>query len=426
MYNNLTIDELNMLKGKLLKEYEAYKSKGLALDMSRGKPCTEQLDLSSSMLTMDLGNYKSESGFDCRNYGMPDGIDEARRLFAEILDVDKNQVLACGNASLQLMYDMIATAFLFGVSEKHEPWVNKNIKFLCPVPGYDRHFTILETFGIEMINIPVTADGPDMDMIENLAAEDDSIKGIFCVPMYSNPDGFTYSDETVKRFAAMKTKADDFRIFWDNAYCVHHLTNTPDKLLNIIDECKKSGNDDRVIVFASTSKISFAGGGICCVASSLNNIAYIRKHNFVKTIGFDKINQLRHAKFFINSDSIDEHMKKHREIIEPKFKAVSEMLDSELKPHALGEWHTPNGGYFISFNGLNNTAKRVVELCKQAGVVLTGAGATFPYGKDPDDKNIRIAPTFPPISELISAMEVFCVSVKLASIEVILNKGLQN
>lgn len=422
MYKQLTINELESLKAVLLKEHEAFKAKGLSLDMSRGKPCSEQLELSAPMLGMSLGDYKSESGFDCRNYGLPDGIDEARRLFAEILGTEKYNVLVGGNASLQLMYDMIATAMLFGVSGDSEPWSGKKIKFLCPVPGYDRHFTILETFGIEMINVPMNAEDPDIDMIERLVAEDESIKGMFCVPMYSNPDGFTYSDKVVRRLAAMKTKAADFRIFWDNAYCVHHLTDTPDVLLDIIGECGNAANPDRALVFASTSKISFAGGGICCVASSLANIAYIRKHNFVKTIGFDKLNQLRHAKFFKDADGVTAHMNRHRELIAPKFKAVVELLESELRPHGLGEWHEPRGGYFISFNGMNGTAKRVVELCKQAGVVLTGAGATFPYGKDSDDKNIRIAPTFPPISELISAMEVFCVSVKLASVEILLAK----
>jgi DNA-binding transcriptional MocR family regulator len=418
MYKDLSKQELITLKAKLEKEYEALKSKGLKLDMSRGKPCKEQLDLANGMLTTCLGNYMSESGFDCRNYGLPDGIDEAKKLFAAILGTSTNEIIVGGNASLQMMYDTIARFRFLGVSEAQGPW-GEGAKFLCPVPGYDRHFTILEQFGIEMINVPLDESGPDMDMVERFAAEDASIKGIICVPMYSNPDGYTFSDETVRRFAAMKTKAPDFRIFWDNAYCIHHFSDKPDKLLNIIEECKKAGNPDRPYVFASTSKVTFAGGGICAVASSVDNISFMKKHISVQTICFDKLNQLRHAKFFVDYGGIIIHMKKHRKIIEPKFNIVIDMLERELASNNLGDWHKPRGGYFISFNGLNNTAKRIVDLCKQAGVILTGAGATFPYGKDPDDKNIRIAPTFPPADELVSAMEIFCASVKLASAEVL-------
>ena len=422
MYKNLSKQELSELKAGLENEYESLKSKGLNLDMSRGKPCKEQLDLSNAMLSLDLGDYKSESGFDCRNYGLMDGIDEAKRLFVSILGVNADEIIVGGNSSLQFMYDTVARAMLIGVSEKDEPWSGKKIKFLCPVPGYDRHFAILDTFGIEMINIPINTNGPDMDMVERLVSEDGGIKGIFCVPMYSNPDGFTYSEETVRRFAAMKTKAADFRIFWDNAYCVHHLTDTPDTLPNITEECKKAGNPDRAYIFASTSKITFAGGGLSAMASSKENIAFIKKQLSIQTIGFDKINQLRHAKFFTGDNSVAEHMKKHRAILEPKFDAVCEILERELASNGLGEWNKPRGGYFISFNGLNKTAKRVVELCKQAGVILTGAGTTFPHGVDPGDRNIRIAPTFPPVNELISAMEVFCASVKLASAEVLLTE----
>ncbi|MDR2532024.1 MAG: aminotransferase class I/II-fold pyridoxal phosphate-dependent enzyme [Oscillospiraceae bacterium] len=419
MYIDLSKEELGALKTVLEKEYETFKSKGLKLDMSRGKPCNEQLALSDSMLNMDLGDYKSESGFDCRNYGLPDGIDEAKRIFADMLDVGTDELILGGNASLSLIYDIVTWAKCFGVSEKDEPW-NAQTKVLCPVPGYDRHFTILEKFGIEMLCIPLSRSGPDMNLVEKLTAEDENVKGIICVPMYSNPDGFTYSDETVRRLSAMKTAAEDFRIFWDNAYCVHHLCDTPDTLLNITSECKKAGNPDRAYVFASTSKITFAGGGICALASSAANINYIRKQISVQTICFDKLNQLRHVKFFGNFAGITEHMKKHRKIIEPKFNLVCGILERELAPHGLGDWNKPRGGYFISFNGLNNTAKRVVALCREAGVVLTGAGATFPYGKDPDDKNIRIAPTFPPENELKSAMEIFCASVRLASAEALL------
>jgi DNA-binding transcriptional MocR family regulator len=405
MYKNLS---------ELEKEYEALKAEGLKLDMSRGKPCDEQLDLSNAMLSVDLGNFKSEAGFDCRNYGMPDGIIEAKRLFAPMLGslsapVSTDQIILGGNASLSLIYDTIAKA-------KYE----KGTKFLCPVPGYDRHFTILEYFGIEMINVPLSEGGPDMEMVEGLAAADQNIKGIICVPVYSNPDGFTYSDETVRRLASMKTAANDFRIFWDNAYCVHHLTDTPDVIPGIIGECSQAGNPDRAYVFASTSKITFAGGGICALASSAANIAAAQKYLAVQTIGFDKLNQLRHAKFFKNYDGIAEHMKKHRAVIEPKFNLVCKILERELAPDNLGEWHKPRGGYFVSFNGATGTAKRVVELCRQAGLILTGAGATYPYAKDPQDRNIRIAPTYPPLGELESAMKIFCASVKLASAEILL------
>jgi DNA-binding transcriptional MocR family regulator len=416
MYTELSKEELTALKSELERGYEALKAKGLKLDMSRGKPCGEQLDLSNAVLCADLGDFKSETGFDCRNYGMPDGIVEAKRLFAPMLGSESvplgtDEIVLGGNASLNLIYDLIAGA-----------GYDKGTKFLCPVPGYDRHFTILETFGIEMIPVPFAGSDLDITAIEKAAASDESIKGMICVPVYSNPDGFTYSADSVQRLAAMKTAAPDFRIYWDNAYCVHHLTDTPDTVPSITDECRKAGNPDRAYVFASTSKITFAGGGICAVGSSPANISKIKKQAAVQTIGFDKLNQLRHAKFFKDYNSITEHMKKHRAVIEPKFNLVCEILERELSPNKLGEWHKPRGGYFISFNGFNNTAGRVVELCKQAGVVLTGAGATFPYGKDPEDRNIRIAPTFPPADELASAMEVFCASVKLASAEVLLAK----
>ena len=420
MYSNLPREELLKLKARLEEEYEAFKAKDLKLDMSRGKPGSDQLNLSNDMLKLDLGDFKSESGFDCRNYGLLDGIDEAKRLFMPLLGTSElSNIILGGNASLQLMYDTIAKAMLFGVSENAEPW-KKGVKFLCPAPGYDRHFTILQTFGIEMITIKMSADGPDMDEVERLAAADADIKGIFCVPVYSNPDGFTYSCETVKRLATMKTAAPDFRIMWDNAYGVHHLTDTPAAQASIIDECKLAGNPDRVYTFASTSKITFAGGGICAMASSADNIAFIKKHLSVQTIGFDKLNQLRHAKFFKNFDGIVSHMEKHRKFLEPKFNIVCDMLEKELAPSSLGEWHKPEGGYFISFNAPCGTAKRIIELCKQAGVVLTGAGAAFPYGVDPDDRNIRLAPTFLPEDELKNATEVFCASVKLASAEKIL------
>ena len=417
MYSNLSHQELAELKTRLENEYNALKAKGLSLDMSRGKPSGDQLNLSNQLLNVDLGDYKCEAGFDCRNYGLLDGIEEAKRLFMPLLGTNEpDNIIIGGNSSLQLMYDVIAKFMLFGVSEQAEPW-QRGIKFLCPAPGYDRHFAILQAFGIDMITIKLNKDGPDMDTAEALAAADPAIKGIYCVPMYSNPDGFTYSEETVKRLAAMKAAAPDFRIMWDNAYGVHHLTDTPLCALSVNDECAKAGNPDRAYVFASTSKITFAGGGISAMASSAANTAFMKKLLSVQTIGFDKINQLRHAKFFKDFAGILAHMDKHKEILRPKFDVVCKMLEAELTPYKLGEWHKPEGGYFISFNGLNGTAKRIIELCKQAGVILTAAGAAFPYGNDPDDKNIRIAPTFPPVSELTSAMEVFCASVKLASIE---------
>ena len=328
-----------------------------------------------------------------------------------------------GNSSLNLMYDTIAKGIIFGVNGVDKPWKDyEKIKWICPVPGYDRHFAICESFGIEMINVPLYSDGPDMDMIEELVANDETIKGIWCVPMYSNPTGTTYSDEVVRRFANLKPKANDFRIFWDNAYCIHHLTDTHDKLLNILDECKKAGNEDMVYIFASTSKISFAGGGIAVLGASKKNVDYLLSLMTIQTIGFDKINQLRHVKFFGSYAGLEEHMKKHAEIIKPKFDVCLEALEKEIAPLGIGKWHKPNGGYFISFNSMKNCAKKIVSLCKETGVVLTDAGATFPYGNDPDDSNIRIAPTFPPVEELKQAIEIFCIAVKIASAEQLLSE----
>lgn len=412
-------EELSVLKKELLEQYAEYKSKGLKLDMSRGKPGADQLDLSNGMFNRDRG-YLTENGTDCRNYGILDGIPEAKKLFTPMLGVTENEIIVGGNSSLQLMYDAVSKAMLLGVYGGKQPWRNGHVKFLCPVPGYDRHFGICESLGIEMITVPMNGDGPDMDIVEKLVSCDGEIKGIWCVPLYSNPDGISYSDGVIKRFASLSPKADDFRIFWDNAYCVHHLTDNPDKILNIIDECKKTGKENMPYVFASTSKISFPGAGVSVMAASEANIKFILSQMAYQTIGFDKLNQLRHVKYFKDYSGILEQMKKHRQILEPKFNSVLEMLEKEIAPHGIGSWHKPNGGYFISFNGLHGTAKKTVALCKEAGVVLTGAGATFPYGKDPCDKNIRIAPTFPPIAELRAAMEIFCVSAKLASVEILL------
>ena len=421
MYKDMTKEQLLAEKEKVQKSYDEYKAMGLKLDMSRGKPAPIQLDLTEDMLLHCLdGEYVSENGIDCRNYGVLDGIYEAKRLFMPMLGVGRYELIVGGNSSLCLMYDSIARAMLLGVLGGKKPWSKyEHVKFLCPSPGYDRHFAICESMGIEMITVPYKDDGPDMDMVEKLVAEDEEIKGIWCVPMYSNPSGLTYSDEVVRRFANLNPKADDFRIFWDHAYCVHHLTDTPDTLLNILDECKKTGKEDMVYIFTSTSKISFPGGGLAVLAASEANINFIKNQMSYQTIGYDKLNQLRHARFFKDYEGIKEHMKLHRAIIAPKFKVVLYMLEKEIEPLGIGEWHKPNGGYFVSFNGLPNTAKRIVELCKEAGVVLTGAGATFPYGKDPEDRNIRIAPTFPTTDELAKAMEIFCTSVKLASIEVL-------
>ena len=421
MYKDMTKEQLLTEKEKVQKEYDEYKAMGLKLDMSRGKPAPMQLDLSEEMLLHCLdGEYISENGVDCRNYGVLDGIYEAKRLFMPMLGVGRYEIIVGGNSSLCLMYDSIARAMLLGVLGGKKPWSKyEHVKFLCPSPGYDRHFAICESMGIEMITVPYKSDGPDMDMVERLVSEDEEIKGIWCVPMYSNPSGITYSDEVVRRFANLNPKADDFRIFWDNAYCVHHLSDTPDKLLNILDECKKTGKEDMVYIFTSTSKISFPGGGLAVIAASEANINFIKNQMTYQTIGYDKLNQLRHARFFKDYNGIKEHMKLHQAVVAPKFKVVLYMLEKEIEPLEIGEWHKPNGGYFVAFNGLPGTAKRIVELCKEAGVVLTGAGATFPYGKDPEDRNIRIAPTYPTVDELAKAMEIFCAAVKLASIEIL-------
>ncbi|MCH5323856.1 MAG: aminotransferase class I/II-fold pyridoxal phosphate-dependent enzyme [Eubacterium sp.] len=419
MYTDMNKDELLKLKTETEEKYAQLCAKGLKLDMSRGKPGADQLDLSIEMLTHCIdGDCVSLDGIDCRNYGILDGIREAKELCMPMLGVGKDEIIIGGNSSLQLMYDTIARAMLLGVLGGDKPWSkNPTVKFLCPAPGYDRHFAICESMGIEMITVPYKSDGPDMDVVEKLVAEDELIKGIWCVPMYSNPEGITYSDEVVKRFANLSPKAKDFRIFWDNAYCVHHLTDTPDTLLNLLEEAKKTGKQDMVFMFTSTSKISFPGGGLSVIGASAANIEYMKSQMTYQTIGYDKLNQLRHARFFKDFDGIKAHMEKHRAIVEPKFNTVLDMLDKEIAPLGFGSWHKPNGGYFVSFNGLKGTAKRTVELCKQAGVVLTGAGATFPYGKDPEDRNIRIAPTYPTTDELYAAMEVFVTAVKLAAIE---------
>lgn len=420
--SEMSKEELLAFKNKVQEEYDGYKAQSLALNMARGKPSTEQLDITEGLLTCISTNAECCDGsIDTRNYGNLDGLPSAKRLLAPILGVSEQEMIVFGNSSLNVMYDAITKFMMFGVDEQSKPWKDQGkIKWLCPVPGYDRHFLICEQYGIEMINITTDDNGPDMDMVEKLVAEDDSIKGIWCVPMYSNPTGITYSDGTVKRFATLKPKAEDFRIFWDNAYAVHHINDTPDKLMNLLDECKAAGCPDRVLMFASTSKITHAGAGVGVMGASEANIKYFLSLLTVQTIGYDKMNQLRHVKFFGDFEGLKAHMEKHKALIAPRFKVVLDTLESELGELDVAKWKNPNGGYFISFDAMSGTAKRIVALCKEAGVVLTGAGATFPYGKDPEDSNIRIAPTFPPVEELKIAAKLFAVCVKLASAEKLL------
>ena len=424
-YKEMTREELLTLKAELEKAYEDAKGKGLKLDMSRGKPSPAQLDLSKGFLDAlsSEDTLKAQDGTDTRNYGVLDGIPEAKELMAEIMDVSPESVIVCGNASLNIMYDTVARSFTHGVNG-NTPWCKLDkVKFLCPAPGYDRHFRITEFFGVEMITVPMSPEGPDMDMVEKYVNNDESVKGIWCVPKYSNPQGYSYSDATVKRFAALKPAAKDFRIFWDNAYAIHHLyeeSDRQDNILNILDECAKCGNPNMVYEFASTSKVTYAGGGISAVASSPENLAWIKKSMTVQTIGYDKVNQLRHVKFFKNFDGVKKHMMKHAESMRPKFLAVEGVLEKELGGLGIGTWTNPNGGYFISFDSLPGCAKAIVAKCKEAGVVLTGAGATFPYGKDPEDSNIRIAPSFPSPEEMAQATDLFVLCVKLVSVEKIL------
>lgn len=422
-YKELTKEELVELKEKLENEYKDAASKGLKLDMSRGKPSVSQLELSRDMLNVITSDsdMKAENGFDVRNYGVLDGIPEAKKLMADILGVSTENVIVCGNASLNIMYDTISRAMTFGVLGS-TPWCKLDkVKFLCPAPGYDRHFAITELFNIEMITIPMTSEGPDMDMVEKYVNNDESVKGIWCVPKYSNPQGVTYSDEVVKRFAALKPAAKDFRIFWDNAYAIHDLyEDDKDELLEIFGECKKNGNENMVYEFCSTSKVTFAGGGISAVAASEENIESIKKYMTIQTIGHDKINQLRHVRYFKDANGVYEHMKKHAALLRPKFEAVVNAFEKELSGLDIGTWISPKGGYFISFETLEGCAKAVVLKCKEAGVTLTNAGATYPYMNDPKDSNIRIAPSFPTEEEMRQATELFILCVKLVSVEKLL------
>lgn len=422
-YNDMSKEELLDLKESLNKEYAEAKAKGLALDMSRGKPSAKQLDVSLGLLDTinSSSDLKALDGTDCRNYGVLDGIPEAKKLMADMMGTTPDHVIVYGNASLNIMYDQISRAYTHGILG-NTPWCKLDkVKFLCPVPGYDRHFAITERFGIEMINIPMSESGPDMGIVEEYVSKDASVKGIWCVPKYSNPQGYTYSEETVKRMAALKPAAEDFRIFWDNAYVIHDLyDDKKDEIADIISECEKAGNPDMVFEFASTSKVSFPGSGIAALATSANNIADIKKQLTIQTIGHDKLNQLRHVRFFKDINGLKEHMRKHAEFMRPKFEAVESVLEEELGGLGIGSWTEPKGGYFISFEAMDGCAKAIVAKCKEAGVKLTGAGATFPYGKDPKDSNIRIAPSFPTPEEMKQAADLFVLCVKLVSVEKLL------
>lgn len=420
---DLTKVELLALKEMLNREYIEAKAKNLQLDMSRGKPGISQLNLSLPLLDAltSKDDMTSSDGMDIRNYGVLDGIPEAKQLMAEMMDTTPEHVVVFGNASLTIMYDTVSRAMLKGLLGE-TPWCKLDkVKFLCPVPGYDRHFAITEHLGIEMVNIPLLNDGPDMDMVEKYVNEDPAVKGIWCVPQYSNPTGISYSDEVVKRMANLKPAAKDFRIFWDNAYCIHHLyEDKQDVILDIISECEKAGNPDMVFEFASTSKVSFSGAGVAAIGTSKANIEDLKKTMTVQTIGYDKINQLRHVKFFKNREGLDAHMMKLAALMRPKFEAVLEVLEEELGGLEIGSWIPPRGGYFISFNALEGCAKDIVAKCKEAGVIMTGAGATYPYGRDPLDSNIRIAPSFPTPEEMREAAKLFVLCVKIVSVDKIL------
>ena len=419
-YRKMTKEMLLAEKAKLEKSYADFKALGLKLNMARGKPGPHQMDLAMDLLKMS--DYTTEDGTDARNYGNLEGLQEARALFGEVMGVKPENVFVGGNSSLQLMYNLVAIGYTFGFQDSPCPWsAVEKPKFLCPVPGYDRHFRITEEFGIEMINVPMTPTGPDMDMVEKLVAEDASIKGIWCVPQYSNPDGYTYSDETVRRFASMKTAAPDFKIFWDEAYIVHHLTDEIIETPVLLEESRQYGNEDRVFMFTSTSKITFPGAGVSALACSENSMKYICKRFEVMIISYDKMNQLRHVRFLKNKAGVLAHMQKHRRRLVPCFDAVKCTLAHELTPCGdIARWTNPKGGYFISLYVMPGCAKRVAELCKQAGLVLTGAGAAYPYGRDPEDSHLRIAPTYPSLDEVEKASLLLTVCVRLAVVEKLL------
>lgn len=417
-----TTEELRQIHQEAQQQYDDFQSLNLNLNMARGKPCADQLDLALGVLEAlhARSEFANSKGDDCRNYGVWNGLPEMRAIFSKMLEVPADQIILGNNSSLQMMFDCISQGYTHGYSGC-TPWCRQEkLKFLCPAPGYDRHFAVTEYFGFEMIPVPMLKTGPDMDLIERLVAGDEAIKGCWCVPKYSNPTGITYSDETVRRFAALKPAAKDFRIMWDNAYCVHDLTDTPDTLLDLYAECLKRGTEDQVLFFASTSKISFPGAGVAALAASKRNIEDLKRRITAQTIGPDKLNQLRHILFLHDINGVYDLMQGHRQILQPKFQIVEESLERELGNLGIAKWSKPNGGYFVNLDVMNGCAKRVVNLCKEAGVVLTDAGATFPYGADPNDSNIRVAPTFPPQEELLQAMHLLCICVRLAASEKLL------
>lgn len=419
MLNLQSPEAIAALRKETREAYEAFQAMHLQLNMARGNPSPEQLALTMPMMnTLSADDCLiSETGEDCRNYGVLGGISEARQLFADLLSVPKDEVFVAGNSSLQLMFSCIQIAYTHGIAGCPAWSSLDTIKFLCPVPGYDRHFAVTNYFGIEMIPVPMRADGPDMDMVTKYVENDETVKGIWCVPVYSNPTGVVYSDDVVRRIAALKPAAKDFRVFWDNAYCIHHIVENPVAPLRITDACKEYGSEDMIYQFVSTSKVTFAGAGIAAVTMSKENLTQFSKEMGIQTIGFDKINQMRHVRFFGSAEGVIEHMKKHAALLKPKFDVVIEMLEKELKPLGLGSWTVPQGGYFISYQAPQGCAKRIVQLCKEAGVTLTPAGATYPHGNDPDDSNIRIAPTYPSVDALRQTMELFCLCVKIAALE---------
>lgn len=422
-YKSLSTEMLQKEYESVLKEYEALKAQNVKLDMSRGKPCKEQLDLGEELFTcVRSGEECYVDNFDIRNYGLLEGIPSCRKLFAEILGLKPQQVFVGGNASLSLMYGVLTVAYISGLKNSEKPWSKLDkVKFLCPSPGYDRHFAMSQSFGAELVTIPMNDDGPDMDAVEE-AVKDPSVKGIWCVPKYSNPTGVIYSNEVINRLAALKPAAPDFTIMWDNAYYVHELTDDFVEIPDIIELCAKNGSPEMVFEFFSTSKITFPGAGVSVVASSEENIKYLSSRWGYQTISYDKINQLRHVKYLKDKENVLKIMRQHAAIIRPKFEIFAEKFENKLKGYGIAKWTEPKGGYFMSFDTLPGCAKRTVQLMKEAGIVLTGAGATYPYGKDPEDKNIRIAPTLPPVNEIEIAAEAMCICVKLAALEKLLNK----
>ena len=419
LLSECSAEERRTLLAETKAAYDAFQAKKLKLNMARGKPGADQLDLTMPLLNALPADASaiSESGDDCRNYGLLSGITEAKKLFADLLGAKPEEMFVGGNSSLELMFACLQIAYVKGIAGC-TPWSKLDkVKFLCPVPGYDRHFALTEYFGVEMIPVATDENGPDMDAVRKYVENDEAVKGIWCVPIYTNPTGIVYSDETVRAFAALKPAAKDFRIFWDNAYCIHHLVANPKKPLTINQACEEAGSEGIFYQFVSTSKVTFPGAGVAAMNTSRTNLDELEKHLGIQTIGFDKMNMLRHVRFFGNADNVRAHMEKHRAVLAPKFEVVFSALESELAPLGIGSWTKPEGGYFVSFNAPKGTAKRIVQLCKEAGTVLTGAGATFPYKNDPDDSNIRIAPTYPSLDELKQAMELFCICVKLAALE---------